>query len=267
MLVLSMKSISVPAWEWYGWKSENLSFPDSWDVNVQKMRGHDAKALTLNEIVEKLQNPLGTPPLNEIAKGKRKCVIIFDDMTRPTKATQILPSVLAELRRGGLAENQIVFMMASGAHTGRMLFDFQKKLGEEICAKHLVFNHNPYENFVDLGKTSRGTPVLINKEVMTCDLKVVVSSIMPHFGFGFGGGSKMILPGVAAVESISPNHAIKKGTDPGKVSGNERRLDSEEAAQKPQKTRRSYHPGTIARAIHRHNRSCPYWCGRAGGTV
>jgi nickel-dependent lactate racemase len=232
MLVLSMKSISVPAWEWYGWKSEKLSFPDGWDVNVQKMRGHDAKALTPNEIVEKLQNPFGTPPLSEIAKGKRKCVIIFDDMTRPTKVTQILPSVLGELRRGGLAENQIVFMMASGAHTGRMLFDFQKKLGEEICAKHLVFNHNPYENFVDLGKTSRGTPVLINNEVMTCDLKVAISSIMPHFGFGFGGGSKMILPGVAAVESISPNHAIKKGTDPGKVSGNERRLDSEEAAQK-----------------------------------
>ena len=227
-----MKSISVPAWEWYGWKSEKLHFPDSWDVNIQKMRGHDAKALAPKEIIEKLQNPFGTKPLREIAKGKRKCVIIFDDMTRPTKTTQILPSVLGELRRAGLAENQIVFMMASGAHTGRMLYDFQKKLGEEICEKYLVFNHNPYENFVDLGTTSRGTPILINKEIMTCDLKVVISSIMPHFGFGFGGGSKMVLPGVAAVESISPNHAIKKGTDPGKVSGNERRLDSEEAAQK-----------------------------------
>jgi nickel-dependent lactate racemase len=123
-------------------------------------------------------------------------------------------------------------MMASGAHTGRMLFDFQKKLGEEICEKHLIFNHNPYESFVDLGKTSRGTPILINREVMSCDLKVVISSIMPHFGYGFGGGSKMVLPGVAAVASISPNHAIKKGTDPGKITENERRLDSEEATRK-----------------------------------
>jgi len=225
-----MKTLKVPAWEWYGWRPETLTFPDSWEIHEQRMNGHSARALDPNEIKEKLQHPIGTPTLEELAKGKRKCVVIFDDMTRPTKTTQMLPAVLDELHRGGLSDNQIVFMMASGAHTGRMLFDFQKKLGEEVCERFLVFNHNPYEGFVDLGKTSRGTPVLINREVMGCDLKVVVSSIMPHFGFGFGGGSKMILPGVAAVDTIIPNHAIRKGTDPGKISGNERRLDSEEAA-------------------------------------
>ena len=225
-----MKTLKVPAWEWYGWRPETLTFPDSWEIHEQRMNGHSARTLDPNEIKEKLQHPIGTPTLEELAKGKRKCVVIFDDMTRPTKTTQMLPAVLDELHRGGLSDNQIVFMMASGAHTGRMLFDFQKKLGDEVCERFLVFNHNPYEGFVDLGKTSRGTPVLINREVMGCDLKVVVSSIMPHFGFGFGGGSKMILPGVAAVDAITPNHAIRKGTDPGKVSGNERRLDSEEAA-------------------------------------
>ena len=227
-----MKYINVPAWEWYGWKPERLSFPDGWDVSIQNMKGHDAKALKPKEIKEKIAHPYGTKPLSELAKGKRKCVILFDDMTRPTKTTQMLPAVLDELHEGGLTDDRIVFMMASGAHTGRMLFDFQKKLGEDICAKHLVFNHNPYDRFEDLGKTSWGTPILINKEVMSCDLKVTVSSIMPHFGYGFGGGSKMILPGVSAVESISPNHAIKKGTDPGRVTSNERRLDSEEAASK-----------------------------------
>lgn len=227
-----MKSLKVPAWEWYGWRPESLSFPDGWEVHEQRMKGHSALALKSKEIDEKMQHPIGTMRLGELARGKRKCVIIFDDMTRPTKTTQMLPAVLAELHRGGLTDDRIIFMMASGAHTGRMLFDFQKKLGEEICERHLIFNHNPYEGFVDLGKTSRGTPIRINREVMSCDLKVVVSSIMPHFGYGFGGGSKMILPGVAAVDSISPNHAIKKGTDPGKITENERRLDSEEATRK-----------------------------------
>jgi nickel-dependent lactate racemase len=231
-VVLSMKSLKVPAWEWYGWKPETLTFPDDWEVHEQRMKGHDAPALEPTEIEENLSHPIGSKRLIELAKGKRKCVIIFDDMTRPTKTTQILPAVLSELHRGGLTDDRILFMMASGAHTGRMLFDFQKKLGEEVCERHLVFNHNPYESFVDLGKTSWGTPIRINKEVMSCDLKVVISSIMPHFGYGFGGGSKMILPGVAMVDSISPNHAIKKGTDPGKVNKNERRLDSEEAARK-----------------------------------
>jgi nickel-dependent lactate racemase len=227
-----MKSLIVPAWEWYGWKPEFLRFPEGWEVHEQRMRGHSTPALKSKEIDEKMQHPIGTKRLGELAKGKRKCVVIFDDMTRPTKTTQMLPAVLAELHRGGLTDDRIIFMMASGAHTGRLLLDFQKKLGEEICEKYLIFNHNPYESFVDLGKTSRGTPILINREVMSCDLKVVISSIMPHFGYGFGGGSKMILPGVAAVDSISPNHAIKKGTDPGKITENERRLDSEEATRK-----------------------------------
>ena len=193
------------------------------------MRGHSAKALHREEIAYKISQPYGSETLRELAKGKRRCVVLFDDMTRPTKTYQLLPAVIDELIGGGLRDDQIVLVMASGAHTGRMLFDFQKKLGEETCERFLVFNHNPYEGFKDLGRTSRGTPVLINREVMSCDLKVAVSSIIPHFGFGFGGGSKMILPGVASLDTISSNHSIKSGTEPGRVSDNERRLDSEEA--------------------------------------
>jgi nickel-dependent lactate racemase len=65
---------------------------------------------------------------------------------------------------------------------------------------------------------------------MECDLKVTIGVSMPHFGYGFGGGSKMILPGIAGIDSITPNHRIKEGTGPGSVDDNLRRLDSEEAA-------------------------------------
>ena len=220
----------VPANEFYGDEPAVLDFPDGWTVHEQRMAGHGARALSGSEISERLGNPVGTPALSELAQGKRRCVIIFDDMTRPTKTWQMLPAVLDELRRGGLGEDQIVFVMASGAHGGRMLFDFQKKLGVDVPERFLVFNHNPYENLVDLGMTSHGTPVLVNREVMSCDLKVTVGAVMPHFGYGFGGGSKMLLPGVSGLDSITPNHRIGKGTGPGCVEENVRRLDSEEAA-------------------------------------
>jgi len=121
-------------------------------------------------------------------------------------------------------------MMANGAHHGRLLNDFQKKLGKEIPEKYLVFNHCCYENLENLGETSYGTPVHINSEVMTCDLKITLGVQMPHFGYGFGGGSKMLLPGVAGIDSITHNHRIMEGTGPGRVQENKRRLDSEEAA-------------------------------------
>ena len=225
-----MKSFSVPAWEWYSWANEELVFPDGWNVHEQRMKGHSTAALTGKQIEEKLASPVGCVPLHELAKGKRKCVIIFDDMTRPTKVYQVLPAVLKELHRGGIADDQVVFMMAAGAHHGRVLFDFQKKLGYEIPERYLVFNHNCYENLVDLGETSRGTPVHINREVMSCDLKVSVGCMIPHFGYGFGGGSKMLLPGVAGIDTITHNHRITEGTGPGLIEGNIRRLDSEEVA-------------------------------------
>ncbi len=227
---MSSIKIKVPAHEWYGWNSQELAFPESWTVKEQRMSGHSSKSLSHQEIVGKLQNPVGTSTLSEIARGKRRCAIIFDDLTRPTKIWQMLPALLDELHQGGLSDDEIVFVMATGAHSGRMLSDFQKKLGEDIPERFLVFNHNPYENLIDLGETSYGTPVHINREVMNCDLKVSVGAIMPHFGYGFGGGAKMLLPGVAGIDSIFVNHHIMKGTGPGRVDENLRRLDSEEAA-------------------------------------
>ena len=222
--------IKVPAYEWYGDDPVELQFPDGWTIHEQRMAGHDARPLTQAEIAEKLQRPVGSPTLRELARGRRRCAIIFDDMTRPTKTWQMLPAVLDELRRGGLAADRISFVMASGAHGARMLQDFRKKLGDEVPERFLVFNHNPYENLVEVGETSYGTPVRVNREVMSCDLKVAVGALMPHFGYGFGGGAKMLLPGVAGIDTIWHNHNLGGGVGPGRVEENQRRLDAEEAA-------------------------------------
>lgn len=94
---------------------------------------------------------------------------------------------------------------------------------------------------MDLGKTSRGTPILINREVMACDLKIAIGGLIPHISAGFGGGGKMVLPGVAGIKSTEHNHRVvgKRGMDRsaaklshGQVEGNELRQDLEEAAEK-----------------------------------
>jgi nickel-dependent lactate racemase len=227
---MSGSTVEVPAWEWYGWGKEELLFPEGWNVQVQRMRGHGAKPLSQEEISGRLARPKGSDQLRDLASDAKRCAIIIDDMTRPTKTYQMLPSVLDELQGGGLEDDQISFVMASGAHSGRTLIDFRKKLGDNIPSRFMVYNHNPYENLANLGETSRGTPVMVNREVAECDLKVSIGAILPHFGYGFGGGSKMLLPGVAGIESIWANHAIREGTGPGKIKENIRRLDSEEAA-------------------------------------
>jgi len=195
--------------------------------------------LNSQQIRDAIRKPIGTPRLSEMARGKTEVCIIFDDLTRPTKLDQIVPHVLDELHEGGIKDENIRFIAALGLHGAMKLMDFQKKLGEEIPQKYLVFNHNPYENCTYLGETSRGIPVSVNSEFMACDLKIAIGSLVPHPTAGFGGGGKMILPGVSSTESIAANHGkLCTISDSGsivldtwgRVDDNVQRLDMEEIA-------------------------------------
>ena len=231
--------VKVPQFPWYGDTELELEFPDSWDVVVPRMAGEKAPKLTSQQIRDALRKPIGTSRLAEMARGKKEVCIIFDDLTRPTKADEIVPHVLEELHEGGIKDENIRFIAALGLHGAMKLMDFQKKLGEDIPQKYLVFNHNPYENCTYLGETSRGIPVSVNSEFMACDLKVSIGSLVPHPTAGFGGGGKMILPGVSSTESIAANHGrlctlSDTGTIVmdtwGRVDDNTMRLDMEEIA-------------------------------------
>jgi len=231
--------VKVPQFPWYGDTELELELPDSWEVIVPRMAGENAPKMSDGQIRDALRKPIGTPRLAEMARGKKEVCIIFDDLTRPTKLDQIVPHVLDELHEGGIKDEGIRFIAALGLHGAMKLMDFQKKLGEAIPQKYLVFNHNPYENCTYLGETSRGTPVSVNSEFMACDLKIAIGSIVPHPTAGFGGGGKMILPGVASTESIAANHgklctisetgSIVLDTW-GRVDDNVQRLDMEEIA-------------------------------------
>jgi len=98
---------------------------------------------------------------------------------------------------------------ATGAHGAHTFQDFQKKLGSEILDKFPVYNHNVYENCTYVGQTSLGTKLSINSEVMSCDLKIGIGSTVPHPQTGFGGGGKIVLPGIASIESIEAFHLLE----------------------------------------------------------
>jgi len=211
-----------------------LDFPASWSTYFCPMKGGERKKLTRKEMEEVFQNPIGSKPIQELARGKKEVVILFDDLARPTPVYEVLPFVLRELEKAGISDRQIRFIAALGAHGAHTANDFRKKLGQEVLDRFHVYNHNPFNYCTYLGKTSRGTPVSVNREVMACDLKIGIGCIVPHSFSGFGGGGKMILPGVAHIDSIAYNHGtiVKEHPDcvgVGKIEGNIPRLDIEEA--------------------------------------
>jgi len=200
------KVIRLPQMEWYGDTELEIDFPGSWDVTVCHMHGHGASLLSEDGIRKAFANPIGTGTIKELAKGKKEVVILFDDMSRATPTAVLIPYVLEELASAGIPDDSIRFIAAIGAHGSMNGIDFRKKLGDEVMGRFLVYNHNPYENCTPLGMSSRGS---------------------------YGGGSKIILPGVASMETIDSNHtrlALSPTTGIGKYEGNILKQDMDEAA-------------------------------------
>ena len=200
--------VRVPQKAWYGDTEMELTFPPSWDVHYLGMPMEHRPRLSHAGIARAFQEPIGTLPLVELARGKKDVVIIFDDLTRPTRAYELVPYVLEQLHLGGIRDENIRFLAALGSHGVMKREEFAKKLGEEILDLFPVYNHNPYENCTLLGTTSFGTPVSINSEFMSCDLKIGIGCIIPHWTRGFGGGGKLLMPGVAHIETIQANHGV-----------------------------------------------------------
>ncbi len=236
-----MNIIRVPQLAWYETKELELPLPDNWQVEVYNMAGYNRPAMKPDDIKASISNPIGIPPIRELAKGKKEVVIIFDDMTRVTRVAKIVPFVLEELAAAGIPDDRIRFIAALGLHGALDRLDFVKKLGEEVVARFPVYNHNPFANCTYVGTTSTyKTKVYVNEEVMGCDLKIAISSVVPHPMGGFGGGGKIILPGVVSFETTKWNHqmAYKSSLEHrdkpimgmGVFDNNSARVDIDEAA-------------------------------------
>ncbi|MEG6586224.1 nickel-dependent lactate racemase [Dendrosporobacter sp. 1207_IL3150] len=160
------------------------------------------------ELVRKaLENPIGTPRLRELAKGKKKIVIIASDHTRPVPSKIMAPVMLEEIRSGN-PDADITFLIATGFHRLTTKEELIHKFGEEIVANEKIVIHNAFDPnvMVNIGKLPSGGDIVINKVAVEADLLVSEGFIEPHFFAGFSGGRKSVLPGVVSKVTVLANH-------------------------------------------------------------
>ena len=195
--------VDIPWAAWYGDSAYRLSFPDTWEVEVCRMRGGDD--IGDEGIRQVLADPIGTPPLGEISRDAQTAAILVDDLSRPTPAFRLLPYVLEDLHEAGIPEEGITIIAALAAHRPMTRDDFVKKVGEEIVRRYRVVNHNAYENLEHLGSSSQGVPIFVNRDLMSCQIRIAMGMITPRGGM-FGGGAKLLLPGACGQQTIMLNH-------------------------------------------------------------
>lgn len=152
--------------------------------------------------------PIGCAALEERVGKGHKVAIISDDYTRPTPVNVLLPGILARLNRAGVSDDDIVVVVAAGIHRPMTPAELLDKLGREALDRVRVVQHraDDRESLEYLGRTSRGTPVWLNHEVVKADFRIGVGMVEAHPYAGFCGGAKIMMPGVAGMETIFHHH-------------------------------------------------------------
>ncbi len=194
---------SLRTGRWHGEEAFELAWPADWSISVRWPA--TPRPLTEDEIGDALDRPIGLPTIGDLGRGRRRPVIIVDDCSRPTPAAGVIDALLARLEAAGLRAGDVTIVMATGTHPAPGPDALHRKIGSTAAASCRVVVHDDLRDCVSVGKTSFGTPVVIDRVVADADLLIGVGGVYPNNTAGFGGGSKLAL-GILGRQSITHLH-------------------------------------------------------------
>ena len=214
----------------FGKEIQKVDIPN--DIRVRELTANkdiEFKAIDA-DVVNALENPIGSKRLKDIVKPGEKIAIITSDITRPMPTYKVMPALIEELEAGGVKPCDITLVFALGSHR-KQTPEEQKRLAGEYAYNKINVVDSDIDDCVHMGVTSSGTPVDITRVVAEADRKIALGNIEFHYFAGYSGGYKAIMPGVSTPAAIQSNHKmmIKPESCAGRLEGNPVREDIEEA--------------------------------------
>lgn len=199
--------VSIP----FGASALPLSLPDARvkGVLVSAFHSLKAEAPEADLVRNALRAPIGSPRASELARCKKKIVVITSDQTRPVPSRVTLPLLLEELRLGAPGAD-ITVLIATGCHRPMTPGEMKDRFGEDVCAREKFLVHDCDDvNMRSIGALPSGGDCIMSNTVLDADLVVAEGFIEPHFFAGFSGGRKSALPGVANRRTVLANHCAE----------------------------------------------------------
>lgn len=180
-------------WLPYGETEVPVRVPDDNFYRIVEPR-KTAGADVANIVREAMGNPLEGVGLASVVKAGSKAGIIVDP---------ILP---VEVRRETV--NLLTSQLESlGVESTRVFH--RKRLSTSSVSNEDGRALDPSQSsFTEVGKTSTGTSVDLDNEVLSCEVKIIVSLAMPHFASGFTGGPEAAVPSASSLRSIGKNRSL-----------------------------------------------------------
>lgn len=161
----------------------------------------------ISDLVKKsLYNPIGSSPLTELCHNKKTACIVVSDKTRPVPNPILLPPILDLLDHMNISTT---ILIACGMHTPTEGAELEALLGPAVMGRCEIINHfgDDESMLVNIGKSSSGIDLLINRAFIEADLRILTGFIEPHFMAGFSGGRKSVVPGIAGVQTMRYAHS------------------------------------------------------------
>jgi nickel-dependent lactate racemase len=185
----------------YGRQTISLPLPDRTDI----FQIHEPdKKITPSLFASALRDELErvNPDLSNIA-------IVVGDKTRLCGYPEYLPVLLDTLENVGADPERMTVFIAYGTHAPQTDKECLEAYGGTY--QNVRFVHHDCADdkcFVNSGKTSRGTPVLIRRDIVETNFLITFGAVSHHYFAGYGGGRKLIFPGLGQKASIYHNHGL-----------------------------------------------------------
>lgn len=152
--------------------------------------------------------PIACAPLRERVNEQDRVAIVICDITRAIPTARLLPPLLEELERAGVRDENIVILNATGTHRVNTADELQRMVGAEIFARYRVENHECHDDaaHTSVGATRGGRTVRVDSRLLNASVRILTGFIEPHFFAGFSGGPKMVVPGLASLNTVMQMH-------------------------------------------------------------
>ena len=178
-----------------------------------------------------LDRPLEGPPLVEMARGRGSATVVVPDATRKASLPDVLPVVLDRLRQAGIEETGITVLVANGTHPASGTAGLAQLLGSIPSSVNVLEHDSRSSDLVRVGELRPGIPVHLHRSAVETDCLITLGTVRHHYFAGFGGGPKMVFPGIAGYREIQANHGLvldisgdrpvrHPGCEPGVLDGN-----------------------------------------------
>lgn len=168
--------------------------------------------------------------LHQTNKDFTNVGVVIADKTRLCDYPLYLPWFIETLENEGAQKESITFYISYGTHPKQTDNESFSSYGS-LFEKYRFIHHdcNDLSIFKNLGKTKKGTPALVRKDILESSLIITFGAISHHYFAGFGGGRKLLFPGLGEKKAIYHNHSLfldmenkklQPGCKPGKLDGN-----------------------------------------------